>query len=252
MSKPAEKPTTFDWSGRHRSSWTLALLIFGSLLVHSSAFFLIQIRTPERNVIPETAQPIQLLTPYAPDGSPSEENAAVLRWLEAEDPAVVARVATVEPAGLLDVPFRPSFAVSRTRPRDVPQEPSTIQYPPARDSMQFILHADARPAPEVAATTGTKTKVFFAGAVKARAPVDLEIKPSTTSGESLSSVELLIGIAASGTVKFCLVQSGSGAREMDAEAVRLVSNIKLQPSEAALEWGTATVRWGIDAVAERP
>ena len=75
--------TTFDWSGSHRSSWTLALLIFLSVVLHGGAFFFVHISTSERQLIPQTAQPVQLLTRFAPDGSISPENEAVLRWLEA-------------------------------------------------------------------------------------------------------------------------------------------------------------------------
>jgi hypothetical protein len=252
MSEPEQKPMTFDWSGRHRSSWMLALLIFGSLVLHSSAFLFVHIRTKERNVIPKTAQPIQLLTPFAPDGTPSPENEAVLKWIAAEDPSIVARVVAVEPEGLLDVPFRPSYLVSRTRPRDVPAEATTIQYPPARDSMEFILGADAKPAPALPPQRETVTQAFFRGALQSRMPSDTALTLAAKSPESLQTVELLVGVAATGEVRFCFVQSNSGVAEMDAEAVRLVSGIRLATSAEPMVWGEASIRWGSDAVAPKP
>ena len=246
------KPMTFDWSGRHRSSWLLALLIFGSLVVHSAAFLFVHIRVPERNVIPKTAQPVQLLTPFAPDGTPSPENEAVLKWIAAEDPSIVARVVTVEPEGLLDVPFRPSYLVSRTRPRDVPAEATTIQYPPARDSMEFILGADAKPLPPSPPPRETRTQVFFRGALQPRAPSDIALALAAKSAESLETVQLLVGVAGSGEVRFCFVQASSGVAAMDAEAVRLVSGIRLAAAAEPIAWGEASLRWGSDAVAPKP
>lgn len=87
MNAPKRDGTIFDWSGAHRSSWTLALFIFLSLFAHSAAFFFVHISAPERQLIPKTAQSIQLLTRFGADGAPSPENEAVLRWIAAEDPA---------------------------------------------------------------------------------------------------------------------------------------------------------------------
>ena len=252
MSKPDEARMTFDWSGHHRSSWTLAGLIFLSLALHGAAFFFVHISTPERQLIPKAAQPIQLLTPFASDGSPSPENEAVLRWLAAEDPAVMARVLSVEPKGLLDVPFRPSFAVSRTLPRDIPSEQATIQYPPARDSMDYILGADVRPQVVAPTTPGQGTTVVFHGPLQYRASSEMKLSLAVKSAESLGAVHLLAGVAASGEVRFCFVQAGSGVSAMDAEAVRLISGIRLASAPDALVWATVSVHWGIDAVEEKP
>ena len=243
---------TFDWSGRHRSSWTLALLIVGSLVLHSSAFLFVHIHTKERTVFPKSAQPIQLLTPFAPDGTLSKENEAVLNWIAAEDPSIVARVVSVEPEGLLDVPFRPSYLASRTRPRDVPTEAATIQYPPARDSMEFILGADAKPTPPAPTQRETRTQVVFQGPLQSRMPSDITPTLAAKSPESLATVELLVGVADSGEVRFCFVQSGSGVAVMDAEAVRLVSGIRLATAAEPMVWADASVRWGTDAIAPKP
>lgn len=249
MSKPERDGMIFDWSGGHRSSWTLALFIFLSLALHSAAFFFVHISTPERRLIPKTAQPIQILTRYAPDGSPSPENEAMLRWIAAEDPAIVARVSLVEPSGLLNVPHIPSFAVSRTQPRDIPPEPVTIQYPTARNSLDFIMGADEKPKPPAIIPPAMPTELVFHDPLSARfsgdKPLQLEIK----SEKSLETVQLLAGVTAEGEVRFCFIQVSSGVREMDEVAVRLVSTVRLKSAAAPVTWATVTVRWGSDAIA---
>ncbi|MEK0448959.1 MAG: hypothetical protein RL088_1227 [Verrucomicrobiota bacterium] len=248
MNAPKRDGTIFDWSGAHRSSWTLALFIFLSLFAHSAAFFFVHISAPERQLIPKTAQSIQLLTRFGADGAPSPENEAVLRWIAAEDPAVVARITSAEPAGLLDVPYRPSYAVFRTEPRDIPAEPVVIQYPPARDSLTYILDADRRPLPIVPEAPATATVIVFHGPFAARAGGEIRLKPDVTSSQPLRSVELLAGVNGGGEVRFCYVQSGSGSAEMDSEAVRMVSAVRLSPGAAEIAWGTVVVRWGSDSV----
>ena len=252
MSKRPDERMTFDWSGGHRSSWTLALLIFVSLVLHSAAFFFVHISTSERQLIPKSAQPIQLLTRFAPDGSPSPENEAVLRWIAAEDPAIVARVTNVEPAGLLSVPYRPSYAVSRTRPRDVPTEPATIQYPPARDSLEFIMSADEKPTPATAPLPERATEIAFRSPLNSRVPAKITLTLEATSAQSLSTVEMLVGVGGEGDVRFSFVQESSGVPEMDAEAIRLVSGIRLGPAPEPMTWGSVTVRWGTDAITKEP
>lgn len=252
MSKRPDERMTFDWSGGHRSSWTLALLIFVSLVLHSAAFFFVHISTSERQLIPKSAQPIQLLTRFAPDGSPSPENEAVLRWIAAEDPAIVARVTNVEPAGLLSIPYRPSYAVSRTRPRDVPAEPATIQYPPARDSLEFIMSADEKPTPATAPLPERATEIAFRSPLNSRVPAKITLTLEATSAQSLNTVELLVGVGGEGDVRFSFVQESSGVPEMDAEAIRLVSGIRLGRAPEPMTWGSVTVRWGTDAITKEP
>lgn len=252
MSKRPDERMTFDWSGGHRSSWTLALLIFVSLVLHSAAFFFVHISTSERQLIPKSAQPIQLLTRFAPDGSPSPENEAVLRWIAAEDPAIVARVTNVEPAGLLSIPYRPSYAVSRTRPRDVPAEPATIQYPPARDSLEFIMSADEKPTPATAPLPERATEIAFRSPLNSRVPAKITLTLEATSAQSLNTVELLVGAGGEGDVRFSFVQESSGVPEMDAEAIRLVSGIRLGRAPEPMTWGSVTVRWGTDAITKEP
>lgn len=249
MSMQKRDGMIFDWSGAHRSSWTLALFIFLSLFAHSAAFFFVHISAPERQLIPKTAQPVQLLTRFGADGSPSPENDAVLRWIAAEDPAVVARITPAEPDGLLDVPYRPSYAVFRTQPLAIPAEPVVIQYPPARDSVTYILDADRRPLPIVPEAPATKTVIVFHGPFAARAGGEVRVRPAVTSSQPLRSVELLAGVTAGGEVRFCYVQSGSGSAEMDSEAVRMVSDVRLSAGGPEISWGTVVVRWGSDSVA---
>src|SRR6187399_2895155 len=108
--------TTFPWPRRHSSSWALAGFIFLSLMLHSAPFFLFQTAAPRLTAPPRKAYPVQLLTPFDADGTRSQENEEVLRWVNANDPAIITRIPVVEPKGLLEITYEPSFATPRTPP----------------------------------------------------------------------------------------------------------------------------------------
>src|SRR5204862_289590 len=92
---------------------------------------------PQRNaqIVSLTAAPIQLLTVFGPDGQISAEHESLLRWIDAEDPALVARIPNVAMPDKVDVPFRPSYSTMRTAPLSLPTEAPAVLFPPARDAI---------------------------------------------------------------------------------------------------------------------
>ncbi|MEI9896045.1 MAG: hypothetical protein WDN28_19790 [Chthoniobacter sp.] len=111
MSAPVPEPNVIlaapDDSG---FPYVLFFCVLGSLLAHAGTFFLFQVVYPQRVTIPQPAPHVSLLTPSSP------ENIALLRWIEAEDPALVANDNPLAPPGLAEVRYRPSFASPRTAP----------------------------------------------------------------------------------------------------------------------------------------
>ncbi len=242
--------TIFSWPRRQHSSWTLAGCIFLMLFFHSSAFFIFQAALPGRSSAPRTAPPLQVLTPFAPDGSPSPENETLLRWLDAEDPAIIARVPAVEPPNLLDIQYRPSFATPRTPPLASPVEPATIQFPPARDPLSLILGSPAAgtevPLPHVETQA---TRIEFSGALLLRAPKDTAFQPPAAATTPVVATRFLVGISAGGSVRYFFLQQPSGEQALDTAAAATLRLLKFTPAEHAAEaWGTATFRWGDDAM----
>ena len=110
--------------------YVLFLCVLGSFLAHAGTFFLFQVVYPQRVTIPQPAPHVSLLTPSSP------ENIALLRWIEAEDPALVANDNPVSPPGLADVHYHPSFTSPRTAPLGAPAEQTqTVHFPRAEDRL---------------------------------------------------------------------------------------------------------------------
>lgn len=242
--------TTFHWPKIDRSSWWLAGFIFLSLIVHSAAFFLFQSATPIRPAAPRPARPVQLLTPFAPDGTPSPENEALLAWITTEDPALVARVPSVEPTGLLAVAYSPSYATMRTAPLGVAPEPDTVQFPSARDPLSLILGNQASRAPEIPRLAPLHTAIHFSAELASRAPATA-FSPGKKVRKAVESTRMLVGINEEGEVRFhFLQQPSSGDAALDAEAMAFVHGLRFAPSpNAPITWGFVTFQWGDDASA---
>src|SRR5258708_3899096 len=113
---PSEPDLTFHWPAEKGFPYVLFICVAGSLFAHVATFFLFQVVYPQRVTIPQPAPYVSLLTPTTP------ENVAFLRWIESEDPALITSDSAVPPPGLLEVRYRPSFAVPRTAPLGAPVE----------------------------------------------------------------------------------------------------------------------------------
>jgi hypothetical protein len=248
MSTPEPSAMTFDWPRRQRSSWLLAALIFGSLVLHSAVFLLVQVRLPKPVQPPRTELPVVVLAPFDALGNPSPENAALLAWAHAEDPARVARPPLTDPSALFVSNYRPSVAAMRTAPLAPPVEPPTIQFPPPRDPLSLIRGNATAPTAPADPPAPQPTRLAFSPTLANRAPAtppQLEI--SQKSSAALEPTRFLIGTAANGETRFIFLQQTCGQSRYDELAQEFLSRLTLAPGEAPLTWGTVTVQWGDDA-----
>jgi hypothetical protein len=228
--------------------YVLFFCVFGSLLAHAGTFFLFQVVYPQRVTIPQPAPHVSLLTPSSP------ENIALLRWIEAEDPAVVANDNPTAPPGLTDVRYRPSFASPRTAPLGPPEETAlAVRFPQAEDRL----------LPGGSSSWGTpgmllivpvpSTSITFSGAVAGRSlsknpPVAFAYRASAP----MEPTTLLIGVKNDGKVSFSLLQQSSGDPGLDELAVAHLRKVSFETAEAPVTWGFATFSWGGDAYASTP
>jgi hypothetical protein len=235
---------TFSWPERLRSSWTLAALIFASLALHSVPFFFIQAATPKLGTPPRTAPAILYISPYDPDGTFSSENIALLHWIETNDPALVARAANVEPPGLFDIEYRPSFATVRTPPLGVPSEPSTVQFPAARDPLALIMSATPRSATPEPRVEPRATVVHFPSTLAARLPEGVKFSPRGKIKKAIEPTRFLVGVSPEGEARFIFRQEPRGDTGLDAEAEDFIASVKFTPGANEAEWGIVTIDWG--------
>ena len=247
------RETTFAWPTRLKSSWRLAGLIFAMLFLHSAAFFLFQAATPVINPPPRTAPPVQLLTAFTPDGRASAENQSLLRWIEAEDPALVARIPNVEMPPLPSVPYQASYTDIRTAPLAAPPETVTVQFPPARDALSLIMSGAPAPQRTQEPAKPQPTRIAFSGNLVSRAPAQVTFKPKARTTKPTESAQFIVGVSESGEVQFVFPQQedSDSTAPLAAEAMEFLGSLAFAPaSGATVAWGTATVEWGDDIASE--
>ena len=232
---PGEKP------------FPLTLLLFGGLsfLAHAATFFLFQVSYPSRVTIPPQTPQVSLLTGDTP------EQQSLLRWIESEDPALVAASSHPVPARLFETPYRPSYMTPRTAPRSMPVQAEKPERPPGPE-LQTLLKSVVPAAPSPAAPVGpARTHIVLSGGLSGR---QLAKPPSlkTRAAGPLEDVSVLLGVSAEGDVRYAFLQRSSGDHPTDAATVAELMRSHLQPVDSAgdLTWGLATIVWGDDAYPE--
>jgi hypothetical protein len=248
MSEAPQRPEPLLFPPEKRRALSVILPGFLALSVigHASAFFIFQVVYPQRVTIPMPAPQVTLVDDSTAEGR------ALLRWVEAEDPALVANAALVLPEQLAQVKYRPSFQTVRTAPRGAPEPPDTVQFPPARPPLEIIRSGSRQAVPPRAPLPLQATRLAFSGGlaerkVTAEYPLLLQKK----AAEPLQPPTFMIGVNERGEVRHVLLQGSSGASEQaraaDSEAAAHLRRLSFSPAEVPLEWGMATVQWGDDA-----
>ena len=245
----SDTPVIFTWADREGSSWWLAVFIFLSFLAHSSAFFLFQGKNPVPPRTVRTAPVVQILSSSGDVASRNAETEALLQWIATHDPALVAKVQTIEPAGLLDIRYRPSFQTIRTQPLGAPPDPPTIQIPPARDPLALIrsLSPSEKITPSTPAPQATQVK--FSTALHARSKEQAAFSPRAKANTTVQPTIVLAGVNAKGETRFAFLQQASGDEALDAETLNFVRTLHFAPSGEATQWGTITFAWSDDIFA---
>ena len=251
MSAPTPE-STFFWPSRRRSSWRLAAIIFTTLFLHAAAFFLFTAAAPSINPPPRTAPPIQLLTAFGPDGQISAEHESLLRWIDAEDPALVARIPNVAIPDKVEVPFRPSFSTMRTAPLSLPAEAPVVLFPPARDTMSLIQSGLPERKASREPLAAQATEVHLSPALQSRLKGTPAFRPKTRSEQLVQPSQFLIGVTPEGETRFIFPQkpeTGSNPA-LEQEAAAFLSALRFEPASGPIHWGSAEVRWGDEISAE--
>jgi hypothetical protein len=237
----SEPGLTFQWPAEKGFPFLLFFCVLGSVLAHGATFVLFQVVYPERVTIPQPAPHVSLLTPSSP------ENIALLRWIEAEDPALIASESPVRPPALVEVLYRPSFSEPRTEPLGAPKEaPNQVRFPPAID--RLAVRNTATQHPVAGAVPPLPTTVRFSGALASR-PLTRNpaIRFSQQAPTPVRPSHFLVGVDASGTIRYQFLQESSGDAGLDGLGAMHLGQVQFAASEALVTWGMVAVIWGDDA-----
>ena len=237
----------FGWEKPGRGKWTLTGFLLASLGMHAFGFYLFQIVYPPAVALLPPPGRVSLV---APD---TDEGRQILRWLEAEDPALASTTQPAPDAKALVLPtiqHAPSYLARQPVLKELPPAPSALRIPSARPPGPV----ENPSAPAQIATKPVSTAIHFSPELDSLiAPQTPELKFNPSTRESPETARFLIGVSEKGEVRYCFLQTSSGDAALDEQARKYLAltrfpSIRNSPSSnvVSLTWGTATVEWGND------
>src|ERR1043165_3666993 len=124
----ATNDLVFGWKRPGRGKWTLSGFLLASLAVHAFGFYLFQIIYPPAVALLPPPGRVSLIAPT------SDEGRQLLRWIEAEDPALASTTLPAPDAKELVMPtiqHAPSYLGRQPALKDLPPAPPALRIPSA-------------------------------------------------------------------------------------------------------------------------
>ena len=241
------EPLLFSWDSARRQGAMLAPFLVLSLLAHALCFYIFQIVYPT---------PVALLPPPARItfiGPDSEEGRTLLRWIDAEDPAVAFTTQLAPGARAGDLPktgHLPSY--SRVEPilKELPLLKPDLKIPSSRPP--GAVYPGARKT--AAVKDAPRTNISFSEELdQFRAPTLPLAGFASSNEETPETIRFRVAVNDFGEIRYCFAINSSGDPALDEQArLQLVRSRFSQTKQvgnkhdSALVWGMATIEWGSD------
>jgi len=243
----ATEPLLFSWdSPRRRRAAILAFLAL-SLMAHAVCFYIFQIVYPPTvTLLPPPAR-VALITPA------SEEGRTLLRWIEAEDPAV-AFTTHRPPEGRLralpKVEHVPSYHAMEPPLKELPPLEVDLHTPDSQppDAVPFMRQKS------VSAASLIPTSVSFSSELDTFGVATLPLLRFVAStGETPEAIRFRVAVSKLGEIRYCFPMNSSGDPALDEQARLYLMRCRFHKGglegdkpDALLTWGIATIEWGSD------
>lgn len=244
MNAQAAAPLLFNWSGPRRRNVAITGFLIASVAAHVACFYLFQIVYPPTVSLTPAPQRVSLIN------ARSEEGATLLRWVDAEDPALATTTRRPSDAKrylLGKIQHIPSYSTI---------EPTLQAPPPLNVDLRIPSAQSAGPVP-----TGARPSVRSIGVVSTKVTFSRELDvlgPATfvpanfraSSQESPQNAQFRIAVGTQGVVRYCFPLNSSGDSGLDEQARKNLALCRFptRPTadDSSLVWGIATVEWGND------
>ena len=240
----------FAWDQPHRRRLAITGFLIASVVVHALCFYAFQIVYPPAVAL---LPPPGRVTMIAPN---TEEGRVLLRWLEAEDPALASTTQPAADRKSLAMPtmqHAPSYLMRQPALRDMPPSPPdpavpSAQPPGAVGPLRAPIKVMAKSAPT---TVRASPELETIGAIH-----NPEMKFTASGHESPQAAQFRVAVDENGSVRYCFLEKSSGDAALDEQARKYLALCRFSASrdsntavQHAFVWGTATFDWGNDIVA---
>ena len=240
----------FTWEEPRRRKLALTGFLVASFVLHALCFYAFQIIYPPAVAL---LPPPGRVTVIAPN---TEEGRGLLRWLEAEDPALASTTqppADEKSLAMPTIQHAPSYLMRQPALREMPPVPPDPPIPSARppapvESFRAPIQTVAKTVPTIVRLS---PELETLGTIHGP-----EMKFRASGHESPSVAQFRIAVDENGAVRFCFLENSSGDAALDEQARKYLALSRVSPIENreskvenAFVWGMAMVEWGNDIVA---
>jgi hypothetical protein len=239
----------FAWESPRRRQLTIIGFLAASAAGHAFCFYLFQIVYPPTVALLPPPARINLIS------NNSEEGRALLRWIEAEDPALASttqRAADAKAFALPSLSHVPSYLAIQPALKSLPPSDPDLRAPSSQPPGPVpVARARIQSSPVVASTAIIFSKELDAlGAIR-KPPMKL----TASSREPPQSAEFRVAVTDRGVVRYCFLQSSSGDTALDEQARHYLALCRFSgiqngasTEEDNLNWAVAIIEWGNDIV----
>lgn len=246
-SELAAEPLLFSWDSSRRRRTMLAAFLLLSLLAHAVCFYLFQIVYPTPVAL---FPPPARVTFIAPD---SEEGRTLLRWVDAEDPAVAFTTHPVPGARLGALPkteHEPSYSTMGPMLKELPTLKPDLRIPSSQPP-SAVRFGSRKTVP---GKGRARTYISFSKELdQFGAPTLFKYEFTASNEDAPEALRFRVAVNDLGEIRYCFPINSSGDPALDEQARLQIIRSRFPQSrgtggkpESALVWGTATVHWGSD------
>jgi hypothetical protein len=239
----ASSPLLFSWSPPQRRRYALILFLIASVGLHALCFYIFQVVYPPTVALLPAPARLSVISPDDP------ESLALLRWVEAEDPALAIttqRPPDYRPLVLPKLEHVPSYENHQPQLRTLPQTSPDLRIPSSAAIGQMPGPQTAPSLPLVA----RKSSVVFSDLP---APLNSPTSPSFTfhlsRPDAPANPRFRVAIDRGGAIQYCFLIDSSGDPALDEQARQFLLRCRFPSRAEAGEnpiWSIATILWGND------
>ena len=242
-----KEPLLFSWDPPRTKKAALFAFLVLSLLAHAVCFYIFQvIYPPIVTLLPPPAR-VALITPA------SEEGRTLLRWIDAEDPAVAFTTHRPPEARLHALPkveHVPSYQAVEPTLKELPPFEVDSRAPDSQPPRAVPLMRQQRSSAAGEIPTFLSFSSELDGLGVATSPL---LKFAASTGETPAAIRFRVAVSALGEIRYCFPMNSSGDPALDEQARLYLTRCRFSrrapgggKSEAPLIWGMVAIEWGND------
>jgi hypothetical protein len=245
----ATEPLLFEWASPRRQRAAILAFLVLSLFAHAVCFYIFQVVYPPTvTLLPPPAR-VSLITPA------SEEGRTLLRWIDAEDPAVAFTTHRPPEAKLRALPkveHVPSYNVMEPSLKEPPAFKIDSRAPESQpvDAVPLPRQKNSFAAGPIATSVSFSSELDVFGTATLPAP-----KFIASNKETPEAIRFRVAVNKLGEIRYCLPMNSSGDPGLDVQARIYLTRCRFPRhapdnvnADAPLTWGIATIEWGSDVL----